>query len=129
VPAAPDDWRRTGQEDTLKGVRLERRPYAPPSQEGLRAWRSPSKEIVAESFGSPPPGLADDWEEIEPRHGWDHDHCAFCWAKFMPAEAKPKDPQTLTDGYVSEAGEWICDRCFADFRDEFEWIVEGTGRG
>lgn len=109
------------------GARLERRPYKPPSQEGLRAWRSPSKGVVSESFGDSPPPFADDWEEIEPVHGWDHDHCAFCWAKFMPADAGSDDPKTLTSGYVTEGDDWICDGCFADFRDEFGWTVLEAG--
>lgn len=75
MPAAPDDWRRMGQERDLLEVDLERRPYAAPGQKGLRAWRSPSRGVVIESFADAPPddGLlaqpaVDDWEEVEPPH-------------------------------------------------------------
>ncbi len=55
-----------------------------------------------------------------PRPGWDHDHCAFCWAKFMQSGG----PETLQEGYVTEDRQhWICVRCFADFRDQFEWTL------
>jgi hypothetical protein len=64
-----------------------------------------------------------------PRPGWDHEHCTFCWAKFMPAGAQPGDPEILTEGYVSEADRWICEGCFADFRDEFGWTVREAGTG
>lgn len=117
-----------GQEQTLMGKVLERRPYGPPSQEGLRAWRSPSRGTVIEGFYTSPPSdgimSADDWEEIAPPHPWDHDHCEFCWATFMVAGAS-SDPSTLAEGYVTEKGQWICDQCFADFRDEFDWSVAG----
>jgi hypothetical protein len=30
------------------------------------------------------------WREWHPtRPGWDHDHCAFCWAKFMDGHDVP----------------------------------------
>jgi hypothetical protein len=49
---------------------------------------------------------------VRPRAEWDHDHCAFCWAKFAGAEM----PDALHEGYVTAEGEhWVCPTCFADF--------------
>jgi hypothetical protein len=45
----PDDWRRTGQEDYLGGVRLTWKRY---------------QALTAQ---------------------WEHEHCAFCWQKFLDA--------------------------------------------
>jgi len=127
-----------GQEQALLGVALERRPYAPPDQKGLRAWRSRSRNAVVQGFGSSPPqgglfsaaGAVDDWEEVSPPQEWDHDHCEFCGARFMDQaaqrELEEEDPELLSEGYVtidSKADQWICDTCFADFKDEFKWAV------
>jgi hypothetical protein len=55
------------------------------------------------------------------REGWDHDHCEFCWRKF-PSE----EPAGWTA--AGPAGEsdyhWICDACFADFRDQLELVAD-----
>ncbi len=49
---------------------------------------------------------------------WDHDHCEFCSAKFRVGGAG----ESLTDGYATEDGyRWICEKCFGDFRDRFDW--------
>jgi hypothetical protein len=125
VPADPDDWRRTGQEKHLTGAVFEHRSFERPYQQGLRAWRSKSTGTVAESFSAEPPAYASDWEEIDPPHSWDHEHCKFCWATFVPAGTSD-DPSHLTEGYVSEGKHWVCARCFADFRDEFGWTVAET---
>jgi len=51
---------------------------------------------------------------------WDHDHCEFCFGKFM--EKKGKD--ILNEGYVTQDGKrWICRDCFEDFKESFEWKV------
>jgi len=51
---------------------------------------------------------------------WDHDHCAFCWAKFMEGN----DPECLHEGYATpDDYHWICVECFADFREMFEWAA------
>lgn len=51
--------------------------------------------------------------------GWDHDHCEFCWAKFMEA---PND--ALHEGYATPDNyRWICIECFEDFKEMFEWKV------
>ena len=50
---------------------------------------------------------------------WDHDHCAFCWAKFCVASACP---DSLQEGYATEDNyRWICEKCFEDFKEMFEW--------
>jgi hypothetical protein len=121
MAADSGDWRRTGQEKHLMGAAFEHRSFEHPSQEGLRAWKSRSSGRVVEGFSTPPLGDADDWEEIDPPHPWDHEHCAFCWATFTAA-GPPGDPSQLTEGYVSE-GHWVCADCFADFRDEFNWTT------
>jgi hypothetical protein len=48
----------------------------------------------------------------------DHDHCEFCWERFS---LNPGD--TLVGYRTSDHYRWICDRCFEDFRAEFEWVV------
>jgi hypothetical protein len=50
----------------------------------------------------------------------DHDHCEFCWAKFMTTD----EPAILRSGYTtSDRYRWICEACFVDFREQFEWQV------
>ena len=52
---------------------------------------------------------------------WDHDHCEFCWAKFM----ENGGPGILTAGYTTEDNyRWICQRCYEDFKDRFAWVVD-----
>ena len=69
---------------------------------------------------------------------WEHDHCAFCWAKFIDPSHSPEhaamvrdDPSIQTAGYAAVGAgpegqddyHWICDGCFQDFRERFGWIV------
>lgn len=50
---------------------------------------------------------------------WDHDHCEFCWAKFSERE------NDLHEGYCTlDQRHWICDECFQDFKEKFEWHLE-----
>ena len=62
------------------------------------------------------------WQRYAPaRPDNDHDHCEFCWAKFM---ASP-DPDVLTEGYCTQDRErWVCQECFDDFVDLFGWQVQ-----
>ena len=54
---------------------------------------------------------------------WDHDHCEFCWNKFMEDCLNLKD--CSTSGYNTKDGKrWICKECFEDFKDLFEWDVK-----
>ncbi|MDQ2787503.1 MAG: hypothetical protein M3Y58_21145 [Chloroflexota bacterium] len=73
---------------------------------------------------------------------WDHDHCYFCWRKFMdPSEptSKPEwfiSGEIATEGYATTAFDerpddyyWICDDCFHDFDPFFHWeVIEGERR-
>lgn len=63
---------------------------------------------------------------------WDHDHCAFCFAKFLPEEVKADWPQRprwewdaiVTEGYTTtDRFWWICTRCFNDFDHLVQWVV------
>ena len=51
---------------------------------------------------------------------WTHDHCEFCFATFMVED----HPDVLHEGYATEDNyRWICETCFDDFKDRFEWMV------
>ena len=55
------------------------------------------------------------------RDDWDHDHCDFCWSKFS------ERPEDLNTGYATTDNyHWICDDCFRDFAEMFQWIVVPT---
>lgn len=48
----------------------------------------------------------------------DHEHCEFCWEKISEL------PKTQHAGYCTLDGQrWICEACFHDFKDMFQWIV------
>ena len=52
---------------------------------------------------------------------WDHDHCEFCWAKFMDRDLA----DVLREGYVTvDGGRWICKKCYDDFKEMFDWKVQ-----
>jgi hypothetical protein len=67
----------------------------------------------------------------------EHEHCEFCWAKFMDADFSPEhrkfiedNPDVLTEGYTTTAEHpqgadiyWVCDACFNDFKERFRWRV------
>lgn len=56
------------------------------------------------------------------RPDWDHDHCAFCGAKFAAAAI----PGALADGFTTpNRAHWICATCFDDFRERFGWSLIG----
>lgn len=69
-----------------------------------------------------------EWDE-----GWDHEHCSFCWAKFMDKRNMKASSDCLHEGYASLASEdfredyyWICSDCFDDFREQFQWkLISG----
>jgi hypothetical protein len=61
------------------------------------------------------------WSETRP--GWDHDHCEFCWAKFMD---RNDVPGILREGYTTDDEyHWICAGCAADFATRFGFTLVG----
>jgi hypothetical protein len=69
---------------------------------------------------------------------WEHEHCTFCWQKFLDANYSERHRQWLEErpdevepaAYTNIAGQeapagkwWICKRCYSDFAEEFEWVV------
>jgi hypothetical protein len=82
------------------------------------------------------------WKRYHARsQTWEHEHCAFCWAKFMDPDFSEahrqhiaEHPDVLTEGYTTTAShergadhQWICGRCFDDFAERFAWhLVPST---
>lgn len=54
---------------------------------------------------------------------WEHDHCAFCGETFSTHEGDIKQGYSTMNSY-----HWICNQCFDDFKDEFEWQVENLNK-
>lgn len=60
-----------------------------------------------------------------PRPEWDHDHCVFCWVTFAEEDCLGM----IRIGYTTpERYYWICDQCFEDFKDKFEWQIEDRSK-
>jgi hypothetical protein len=62
---------------------------------------------------------------------WEHDHCSFCWAKFMEKDDPNRKADCLHEGYAVVAHDdfrddyhWICTVCFDDFKEQFQWKLE-----
>ncbi|NMC57562.1 MAG: hypothetical protein GYA50_10105 [Eubacteriaceae bacterium] len=53
-----------------------------------------------------------------PSESWDHDHCEFCFDKFSEYEGDLHEGYCTLDNY-----HWICEVCFNDFKDLFNWSV------
>lgn len=65
------------------------------------------------------------WHETRP--GWDHDHCEFCWAKFMDRDDVE---DVLREGYTT-ADEywWVCAVCANDFAARLQLTLVDGPRG
>ena len=50
------------------------------------------------------------------QHFW-HEHCDFCWEKALT----DKD---CTFYCTEDMHYWICEKCFQDFREKFNWTVK-----
>lgn len=49
-----------------------------------------------------------------------HEHCEFCWHKFMEHCENVDD--CSEEGYCSEDDRyWVCVECFKDFAEYFNW--------
>jgi hypothetical protein len=64
---------------------------------------------------------------------WEHDHCEFCWAKFVEPgrRATQNDSDVLPAGFAAQHTgpdrqddyHWICESCAADLCARFEWSL------
>ena len=73
-------------------------------------WRRQEQYLSGRKF------VFRDW--YPPRPDWDHDHCAFCGAKFSL-----NNDDDLKKGYATEDDyHWVCAQCFNDFRCEFDLV-------
>jgi hypothetical protein len=61
-----------------------------------------------------------------PSESWDHDHCEFCTRKL----SEQAGDDVAAAGWHTEDGyRWICDACFADFREPLGFVVmQGASR-
>lgn len=55
---------------------------------------------------------------------YDHDHCEFCWEKFM--EDCSGIAHCSSEGYLSMDGKfWVCQECFDDFKEILDFHLIG----
>lgn len=59
-----------------------------------------------------------------------HEHCEFCWATIddVTRARGRHGPDCVHEAYVVAQGDlkgecWVCQRCYVDFKDRFEWTV------
>ncbi len=71
-------------------------------------------------------GVTLHWSQWAPpgdNPAWDHDHCDFCWKKFV-GSGSPESAEIEREGYTTDDRKhWICSECFEDFKDRFQWKV------
>lgn len=92
-----DDWRIRGQAEYLLKARLRYKKFK----------------------SSLPKKLA---PNDDPRKYSDHEHCDFCWHKFMENCDEMED--CSAEGYCTlDERIWICKDCFTDFQTYFKWVV------
>ena len=53
---------------------------------------------------------------------WDHEHCAFCWAKFYLQEDHLREGYCTRPQNAADA-DWICPACYEDFKEMFGWTT------
>ncbi len=59
---------------------------------------------------------------VPPKKTWDHDHCAFCWARICDVEDGQPEAWTTEDNYW-----WVCKKCGEDFRETLQWTLIEAG--
>lgn len=53
----------------------------------------------------------------------DYDQCEFCWDVFDEDKNNPKMAY-----FQPEEKVWVCEKCFNDFKQYFNWTVEESGQ-
>ena len=49
----------------------------------------------------------------------DHEHCELCWEKFSNNDGDAHEGYCTLNNYY-----WICEECFKDFCDLFNWTIQ-----
>jgi hypothetical protein len=66
------------------------------------------------------------FSKYEARENWDHDHCVFCWDKFISTQMDGIEV-LHTEGYCTlDKYHWICRNCFNDFKEQFDWKLKNV---
>ncbi len=53
---------------------------------------------------------------------WEHDHCELCNETISELE------NDLNEGYATDGDYyWICETCYEDFKERFQWKLRNTG--
>jgi hypothetical protein len=138
--AAPADLQPAGCDELTwreaiadyEHARASARANLPPMPAGPTDWRQTGQERWlprGTTFARRPYRALDDAHE--------HDHCEFCWAKFLdpsfsdaPRRMLEEDPSAVAEGYVAVGTEpqgaddhWVCATCFGDFATELGWVI------
>jgi hypothetical protein len=106
VMASGDDWRRTGQERYLSGLRFTWKRYQALSGN----WEHEHCEFCSKKFLD---ASYSDWARQALESGPD-EHTAACGFTNLRDDAAPAGKH------------WICEACFNDFVAEFRWEVVGS---
>jgi len=112
-----DDWRLKGNEDYLRGQRFKKIKFPDFWRQAYEERNAFYQEILkdAQNFVKEY-GRGEEWLEGEKVQAFWHEHCYFCWDKFMTD--KPAECFCSQDYKV-----WICKTCFEDFKEELNLLT------
>ena len=80
-----------------------------------------NEELVKEDVATFFEARKNEWDGKNPFEFWDHDHCVFCYEKFM-IETADKQPFAY---HTQDYDIWICEICYNDFKERLNWkLVE-----
>ena len=107
------DWRIIDQEKYLKGKILNMEIPTILCKQSLLD-KNGIYEILKKNIGQQT--LCYEIDEKQLEQSW-HEHCEFCSKKIT---SKTSTKCYCTEDYYY----WICNKCFNDFKKEFEWTVK-----
>ena len=156
-PPGPEPNNGPSSDMRLRSLGADRRrqlPHARPPRQARPAPRRPEHDHRPQLASSLDGRTRTDWRLTDQEtwlHGaeltWkryharsetsEHEHCVFCWAKFMDPDFSEahrqhitQHPDVLTEGYTTTDSHkhgtdyhWICKPCFDDFAQRFAWRV------